>query len=118
MQNINVTRSQDCAGYKWTIQWFYGGNKDEIKIAAKSLSGNKPSISVKTVVDGGVEFNPIPGDMLRTVSSNSQVSVIVNGIPSKCSTTCDFKYSSSQTPTVTSITSSKFMLINPSKSSY
>ncbi len=44
-----------------------------IKAPAKSFTGNSPSISVRTLVDGGVEFYPIQGDMLRSVHDKPQV---------------------------------------------
>lgn len=97
------------------------------KVVNSSLSGNSPSINVTTVADGGVEYYPIPGDMLRTVSNKPQVrnmfkifkmifltksenlklSVIINGIPSKCSTDCSFQWMNSLTPVVDAIDTSK-----------
>jgi hypothetical protein len=42
-------------------------------LGTTSLTGNSPAASVQTIIDGGVEFNPIPGDMLRTVHQKAQV---------------------------------------------
>jgi hypothetical protein len=30
--NLNVTRSKDCAGYKWRVEWMNGGNKLPISV--------------------------------------------------------------------------------------
>ena len=38
-----------------------------------SLTGNTPAASVQTVIDGGVEFYLLQGDMLRTVHNKAQV---------------------------------------------
>lgn len=32
MGNLIVTRSKDCAGYKWHIEWIDGGNKNSINV--------------------------------------------------------------------------------------
>ena len=32
MGAITVTRSQDCAGYLWNINWIDGGNKQPITV--------------------------------------------------------------------------------------
>ncbi len=29
---VSVTRSQDCAGYQWEVDWFYGGNQLPISV--------------------------------------------------------------------------------------
>lgn len=30
--SLNVTRSKDCAGYKWRVEWLNGGNKLPISV--------------------------------------------------------------------------------------
>ena len=46
------------------------------KIAASSLQGNSPNVTTQTVTDGGVLFNPILGNMLRTFHTVPQVKMI------------------------------------------
>ena len=43
------------------------------KISSSSLTGNNPSISAQTTIDGGIEYYPIQGDMLRTAHTIPQV---------------------------------------------
>lgn len=33
----NVTRSQDCAGYKWTVKWLTGGDKPLMSLVNKNI---------------------------------------------------------------------------------
>ncbi len=45
---VSVTRSQDCAGYQWEVDWFYGGNQLPISVkfilwwAIKTIYINNP----------------------------------------------------------------------------
>jgi hypothetical protein len=32
MGAITVTRTRDCAGYQWEVDWFDGGNKPAITV--------------------------------------------------------------------------------------
>lgn len=84
-------------------------------------------MKVTVVQDGGVSFNPITDDMLRTFHTKPQVdllnlnwiknfntnnfinkvTVLINDIMSKCSNSCDFEWSESATPIVTAIDASK-----------
>jgi hypothetical protein len=32
MGNLNVSRSKDCAGYKWRVEWIDGGDKKPITV--------------------------------------------------------------------------------------
>ena len=32
MGQMSVTRSKDCAGYKWSIRWESGGDKEPLSI--------------------------------------------------------------------------------------
>ena len=45
----------------------------KIKIASNNLQGNSPNVITKTITDGGVLFNPIQDNMLRTYHTLPQV---------------------------------------------
>ena len=30
--SLKVARSNDCAGFKWRVEWFNGGNKEPIQV--------------------------------------------------------------------------------------
>ena len=101
---VSIHRSGDCTGYNWDIKWTTGGNKPPIQISSSDLEGDSPTIVSTTSIDGGVKFIPIIDDMLRTKHSKPQVNVHINGIPSKCSSQCDFELVQSDSkPTVDSI---------------
>ncbi len=97
-----MTRSKDCSGYKWTIKWLNGGDKDTLNISANNLLGSRVAISVIRLSDGGASFSPIQGDFLRTYHGKPQVSVRINDVPAVCSN-CTFEWLSSATPAVNSI---------------
>ncbi|CAM2722167.1 unnamed protein product [Rotaria socialis] len=117
---LNVTRLRDCTGYSYTIEWLTnGGQKSDISISnANSVMPIGTTVTASVMKRGGVLFNPLPGDMTRTYHTISQVEVLVGGYPSKCANTnnnCQFEWSSSQTPTVSSIAqNSMTLLINGS----
>ena len=97
MGSLTVTRSRDCAGYSWSVRWNEGGNKFPInvftnerqliylnsnhkiylfilnKIVSNSLQGNLATVATQTSTDGGVLFNPILDNMLRSYHTVPQV---------------------------------------------
>ena len=44
------------------------------QVTGSSLTGSNVSITAKTLTDGGIEYYPIQGDMLRTAHTVPQVS--------------------------------------------
>ena len=76
-----------------------------MQINGNSLTGTGVSTSVTTVEDGSLWYRPISGDMLNTVHSNPQVTVVINDVPTSCAsgTDCSFTWSGAQTPTLTSV---------------
>jgi len=68
-----VTRSKDCAGFKWRVRWENGGDKLPLTVARHSLLGESVAISARKYQQGGVNFSPIRGEMLRTYSDAPQV---------------------------------------------
>jgi len=67
------------------------------------LIGNNPTIEARVVQDGGVLFNPIRDNMIRTYHAEPQITISINGIMSKCSANCGFEWSESKTPVVSDI---------------
>lgn len=63
---VTVTRSKDCHGFKWALKWRDGGYKSRFTIPTNNLVGDNVVIESTVVNYGGVNFNPIPGTMLRT----------------------------------------------------
>jgi len=43
------------------------------QVNGSQLTGNNVNITTKTIIDGGIEYFPIQGDMLRTAHSLPQV---------------------------------------------
>lgn len=65
--------------------------------------GENVTVDVKTVTDGKVWLNPIPGDFLVTPHDTPQVMAYINDIPTKCSGDCSWDWSRSATPTILSV---------------
>ncbi|CAF3664415.1 unnamed protein product [Rotaria sordida] len=104
---LSITRSRDCTGYSYRIEWLTnGGKKTPITIAnIDSISPIGTTVTAFVIQSGGILYKPLPGDMTRTYHINPQTEVFVGGYLSKCSSsnTCDFQWSITQTPSVTSI---------------
>jgi len=121
--SVQVIREGNCFGYMWTIQWLTGGYKQRLNISSNSLQGNRPKISVNELTKGGALLSPIDSDILYTYhKSKPQLTVVINGIASKCSDvngTCDFTWLS-ETPIVVGIDTSDlpFIIITGSGLSY
>ncbi|CAF4171105.1 unnamed protein product [Rotaria magnacalcarata] len=103
---LNVTRSRDCTGYLYSIEWIAnGGQKSAISISNVAVTPSSATVTASIVQQGGVLYSPLPGDMTRTYNINPQVEVLVGGYPSQCvgNGTCDFQWLISQTPSISSI---------------
>ncbi|CAF3091006.1 unnamed protein product [Rotaria socialis] len=103
---LSVTRSRDCTGYLYLIEWVAnGGQKSAISIANVTVTPSSATVTASIVQQGGVLYRPLPGDMTRTYNINPQVEVLVGGYPSQCvgNGTCDFRWLISQTPSISSI---------------
>lgn len=64
------------------------------------------TVNVKTITDGYVWLDAIPGDMLATPHKTPQVMAYINDIPTHCSGDCSWEWSQSATPTVHSVSPS------------
>jgi hypothetical protein len=42
--------------------------------------------------DGGIQYAPLPGDLVRTTHDKPQVTVAVSGIPSRCGDDCTLEW--------------------------
>ncbi|CAF3637436.1 unnamed protein product [Rotaria sp. Silwood1] len=111
---LNVKRLRDCTGYSYIIEWIAnGGQKSTISITnTGSVLPAGTTVTASRVQSGGVLFKPLSGDMTRTYQTNPQVEVFVGGYPSQClgTSTCDFQWLSSQTPSVSAVSQSSMTL--------
>ncbi|XP_045210443.2 fibrocystin-L-like isoform X2 [Mercenaria mercenaria] len=103
--SVLVTKEGDCANFNLSITILdHPGNQEEIKITKSSLSGSQPAASILTAVDGGLFYDPIPGGIVKTVESTTQVRLYINDILTSCETNCSFQWLTSKTPNVTAVT--------------
>ncbi|XP_076438726.1 fibrocystin-L-like isoform X2 [Babylonia areolata] len=103
--DVDVERQGHCAAFTYTVTMAtLGGDQPKLQINSQ-LTGNSVATSVTTEVDGSLWYRPIPGDMLKTVHSDPQVTTYFNGVPASCASgvDCSFTWSSSATPTITAI---------------
>ncbi|XP_067951959.1 fibrocystin-L-like, partial [Watersipora subatra] len=104
---LSVTRSGLCHSYEWTVEWLQvGGDRPSLILDTSNIQGVNANIIQSTEQDGYAEFDPIIGDMLFQSHDIPQVTVNVNGIPSLCAGSCEFEWSESDTPSITSVTPS------------
>jgi len=77
---LNVTRLGDCTGYSYWIEWVAdGGQKTAISITnTGSVTPVGTTVTASIVQQGGVLYNPLPGDMTRTYYTLPQVRIIEN----------------------------------------
>ncbi|XP_067676837.1 fibrocystin-L-like isoform X2 [Haliotis asinina] len=102
--DMGVEREGDCANFKYIVTWVgQPGNQEEVTLTTGDVTGNEFSSSVVTTQDGSVWYDPIQGDMLRTISDKPEVTVTVNHVPSLCDGDCVFEWTPAATPTVTAI---------------
>lgn len=74
---IDVERTGHCAKYEWKFTWTsHGGNHPEMQLNASGLSGVDVVTAVKTIEDGGLFLDPIPGEFLRIPATQPQVSAL------------------------------------------
>ncbi|CAF0814130.1 unnamed protein product, partial [Brachionus calyciflorus] len=111
MGQVTVTRTNDCAGYKWQIRFETGGDKPLLTISEDGLMGNSPVITSAVAKDGHALFTPLFESFFRTFHTRPQVTVNINNIVSKCVTSCDFEWLTESTPQITSIDVSNPSLI-------
>lgn len=58
---------------------------------------------MSTMEEGGIRYEPIPGEMLRLAYDAPQVEVFVENFASKCTDDCSFQWNDDLTPNVTAI---------------
>lgn len=72
---IDVERTGHCARYEWKFTWkTHGGNHPEMKVNGSGLRGVEVLTEVKTIDDGGLFLDPIPGEFLRMPATQPEVS--------------------------------------------
>jgi hypothetical protein len=71
---VDVTVDTDCRGHTWEISFRTARDTEaEMTVDGSNLSPAEASVTVTTVTEGGIMFNPIPGGMLRTPETKPQV---------------------------------------------
>ncbi|KAG7264284.1 hypothetical protein CRUP_026230 [Coryphaenoides rupestris] len=104
MGQVQVREDGDCQRRKWMIKWLTRpGDQPMIQVNDTKVIGNNPVVEVKERTKGGLFLRNLGGDVLRTLETEPQVEVFINGIPSRCSGDCGFEWSEDQTPVVTGI---------------
>ncbi|XP_072530724.1 PKHD1 like 1, tandem duplicate 1 [Salminus brasiliensis] len=105
---LSVTRTGDCKGHIWTVQWLtMPGSQPLLQINDSAVVGVNPSVAAQVKEQGGLFKQSIMGDFLRVPTNKTQVQVFINGIPSVCSGDCGFTWSQARTPNVTGISPSQ-----------
>ncbi|XP_067888793.1 PKHD1 like 1, tandem duplicate 1 [Heterodontus francisci] len=101
---VSVTKSGNCAACQWTVQWLSkAGNQPTLKINDSNVRGLNARVTVYNQKQGGLFSQRLTGDLFRTPHTQPQVEVFINGIPSKCSSNCGYKWSSEKTPVISGI---------------
>ena len=71
---VEVTRDGDCRGFTWTVEHTsVAGDHEDLLEDGSSLTGDMPTVTVQVTQDGGVHWDPIPGDAVRTHHDTPQV---------------------------------------------
>lgn len=104
MGKVYAYRHGDCAAFDLSVAFLTNAGDQEEMTLTSQLSGVDVVLSIATVKDGGITFDPIQGDMLLTYHNKPQVMAYINDIPTKCSGDCTFEWSMAATMTVTSVT--------------
>lgn len=104
MGKVFAYRHGDCAAFDLSVAFLTNAGDQEEMTLTSQLSGVDVVLSIVTVKDGGITFDPIQGDMLLTYHDKPQVMAYINDIPTKCSGDCTFEWSMAATMTVTSVT--------------
>ncbi|XP_021369085.1 fibrocystin-L-like isoform X2 [Mizuhopecten yessoensis] len=101
--DVSVIFNGICSNFNWTVTYnSLVGDQSIIKLDP-ALTGDQVSMTASTEVNGHVLWGPIPGEFLSAPHDKPQVTTLTNGIPTRCSGTCDFEWLASRTPTVTNI---------------
>ncbi|XP_052245987.1 fibrocystin-L-like isoform X3 [Dreissena polymorpha] len=105
--NVERTADSTCANMKIDVSFLeMPGDLDLMNLATSFSAPSSATGSIEQQVPGHLSIVPIPGDMVFTQHTTPQVTVYVNGVPSKCALAnndCSFTYSAVGTPTVTGI---------------
>ncbi|XP_043545298.1 fibrocystin-L-like [Chiloscyllium plagiosum] len=102
---VSVTKSGNCSAAEWTVKWLSKpGNQPTLKINDLNVFGVNATAKVHNKQQGGLFSEHLIGDLFRTPHTLPQVKVFINGIPSKCSGNCGYKWKAEKTPTISRIT--------------
>ncbi|GFS10808.1 polycystic kidney and hepatic disease-like 1 [Elysia marginata] len=101
-----VEATGTCSAFTFRVKMVsLSGNQNMMEVDSTRLTGDGVTVTVESIQDGGVWFDPIMGSLLRTHHTSPQVQASINNVPTRCrdGTDCSFSWTSALTPTVASI---------------
>ncbi|KAK7468041.1 hypothetical protein BaRGS_00036745, partial [Batillaria attramentaria] len=109
--DVDVTFNGDCTAFQYTVTMATkAGDQNEMTLDASDVTGNNVVAKVVTQTNGSLYYQPIPGDILRTLHDKPQVELTINNVPTACnranqadSMDCSFEWTDALTPTVTDV---------------
>ncbi|XP_072925977.1 LOW QUALITY PROTEIN: PKHD1 like 1, tandem duplicate 1 [Hemitrygon akajei] len=105
---VAVWGTGSCSRYLWRVTWLNKvGNQPMLQVNDSNVHGINAGISVTENKRGGQFSQRLIGDLFRTPHILPQVQVFINGIPSKCSGDCGYRWTSAKTPVITGISPSR-----------
>ncbi|CAL1525941.1 unnamed protein product, partial [Lymnaea stagnalis] len=102
----DVVATGKCSDFSYRVTMLsQTGDQPLMEINSKGVTGLNLNVTVQTITDGGVWFDPISGDMLRTYHTTPQVIAFINKVPTRCEKgiSCAFSWSTAHTPSITHI---------------
>ncbi|XP_030597029.1 PKHD1 like 1, tandem duplicate 1 [Archocentrus centrarchus] len=108
MGQVSVGKVGTCRQPVWRVKWLTkSGDQPLIQVNYSLVVGENVTVGAKEKQKGGLLIRSLTGDFFRVWENKPQVEVHINGIPSKCSGDCGFKWSEEKTPVVTGISPSQ-----------
>ncbi|CAL1525942.1 unnamed protein product [Lymnaea stagnalis] len=102
----DVTATGTCSDFTYQVTMLsQTGDQPLMEVDGSQVTGINAKVTVQAVTDGGLWFDPIMGDLLRTYHTRPQVIAFINRVPTRCQkgTSCAFTWSATKTPTITQI---------------
>ncbi|XP_052286416.1 fibrocystin-L-like [Dreissena polymorpha] len=100
--SLNVNKQGTCAKFDLIVTFLsLAGDQPEMTVTYGNLNGVDAAGTMTTNTNGGLNYDPLMGDLVSTVHSDPQVRLYINDMPTKCGGDCSFNWDTSSTPTVT-----------------
>ncbi|XP_069771791.1 PKHD1 like 1, tandem duplicate 1 [Narcine bancroftii] len=108
LESVSVRRTGVCSGYIWRVKWMNKpGNQPILQVNDSNVRGIHAGVMVFKMKQGGLFSQRMIGDLFRTPHAMPQVHVYINGIPSKCSGNCGYRWNLAKSPVITGISPSR-----------